>query len=226
MYWEVKIMEKIDFTNCDVIPTYTYEGANGKKIGIEYNNDTYMLKFQAISKNNDNIHYTNSVFCEYIACHIYKMLGFNVQDTILGFYNVNGINKDVVACKDFTAKDKKLHSFASIKNTIVDSENNGYGTELDEILGTIESQNFIDVKVLKNFFWDMFIVDSFLGNFDRHNGNWGFISDYKGNFQIAPIFNCASCLFPSADDDVMRKVDIITPIHQSQNYQIILNSCQ
>ena len=29
-------MKKIDFTNCEVVPNYTYEGANGKKIAIKY----------------------------------------------------------------------------------------------------------------------------------------------------------------------------------------------
>lgn len=27
------------------------------------------------------------------------------------------------------------------------------------------------------YFWDMFVVDALLGNFDRHNGNWGFLYD-------------------------------------------------
>lgn len=33
----------------------------------------------------------------------------------------------------------------------------------------------------------MLIVDSFVGNFDRHNGNWGFLVDNKTNqVLIAP----------------------------------------
>lgn len=53
------------------------------------------------------------------------------------------------------------------------TSNNGYGTELSEVLETIDSQLIYDSKELKNFFWDMFIADSFIGNFDKHNGNWG-----------------------------------------------------
>ena len=40
----------------------------------------------------------------------------------------------VVACKDFTSSGIVLQDFASLKNTIIDSEHNGYGTDLSDIL--------------------------------------------------------------------------------------------
>ena len=53
----------------------------------------------------------------------------------------------------------------------------------------------------------MFVVDALLGNFDRHNGNWGFLYDEKtGETSIAPVFDCGSCLLPQADERVMEKV--------------------
>ena len=33
----------IDFTQCDVEPLRVYDGANGKKICVIYNNERYML---------------------------------------------------------------------------------------------------------------------------------------------------------------------------------------
>ena len=36
---------KIDFTNCKRVLGKAYNGANGKKIAIEYNGEEYMLKF-------------------------------------------------------------------------------------------------------------------------------------------------------------------------------------
>lgn len=53
----------------------------------------------------------------------------------------------------------------------------------------------------------MFIVDAFLGNFDRHNGNWGFLVD--NNTQeiiIAPIYDCGSCLLPQADEKITMSI--------------------
>ena len=62
-----------------------------------------------------------------------------------------------------------------LKNRIIDSERNGYGTELADILSTIDEQTAMDSETLKTRFWDMFIVDALIGNWDRHNGNWGFL---------------------------------------------------
>ena len=56
-------------------------------------------------------------------------------------------------------------------------------------------------------FWNMFVIDAFLGNFDRHNGNWGFLVDRATDeTEIAPIFDCGSCLLPQANESIMKKV--------------------
>ena len=53
----------------------------------------------------------------------------------------------------------------------------------------------------------MFVADAFLGNFDRHNGNWGFLYDPGAQkTEIAPVFDCGSCLLPQADENVMTRV--------------------
>ena len=43
-------------------------------------------------------------------------------------------------------------------------------------------------------------------NFDRHNGNWGFpVDENSGDAELAPVFDCGSCLLPQADDNIMQK---------------------
>ena len=94
-----------------------------------------------------------------------------------------------------------------MKNTIIDSEHNGYGTELSDILSTIDEQHAMDPWVLKRHFWDMFIVDALIGNWDRHNGNWGFLYNIRTDeLTIAPVFDCGSSLYPQADDEIMQSV--------------------
>lgn len=97
--------------------------------------------------------------------------------------------------------------FASVKNQIIDSKSNGYGTDIEDVLETIEKQNLMDPVELSNFFWDMFVIDALIGNWDRHNGNWGFLYNQDtDDVMIAPIFDCGSCLFPQMDDDMAKKV--------------------
>lgn len=198
----------IDFTDCRIIPGRTYNGANGSKIAIEYNNEIYMLKFPPSGKGKPTeLSYTNSCISEHIASTIFQFLGIKAQETVLGTFSVKGKKKTVCACKDFTGDGKRLFDFCSMKNTILDSDSNGSGTELEDILDTIEKQQYIAPAVLCEHFWDMFIVDAFLGNFDRHNGNWGFLyDDNKNEAEIAPVFDCGSCLLPQADDQIMQKV--------------------
>lgn len=78
---------------------------------------------------------------------------------------------------------------------------------ISAILETIEKQQFVEPSILLAHFWDVFIIDTLLGNFDRHNGNWGFLYDlYNDTSEIAPVYDCGSCLLPQADEKVMRSV--------------------
>ena len=90
---------------------------------------------------------------------------------------------------------------------MLDGVSCGTGTELAEVLDAIQGQQFLDPSIVLNRFWEMFVVDAFLGNFDRHNGNWGFlVDDATGQVSLAPVYDCGSCLLPQADETIMRKV--------------------
>ncbi len=196
----------IDFTN---LPTRkkAYGGANGNKLSVVYDGELYMLKFPIHALRNPNLSYTNSCTSEYLGCHIFNMLGVKAQDTLLGTYKYHDKVRTVVACKDFTFPGVVILDFASIKNQIIDSASNGYGTELTDILETIEKQTVVDSKELKEHFWNMFVIDAFIGNWDRHNGNWGFLYNQETDqMEIAPIFDCGSSLFPQINDDLIKRV--------------------
>ncbi len=210
-------MKSIDFTG---LPrrNKAYAGANGNKISIIHEGKQYMLKFPPAPTKNKNISYTNGCFSEYLGCQIYKIIGIPVQETILGTYQVKGKEKIVVACRDFTRPGVVLQDFASIKNQIIDSEQNGYGTELTDILQTFEEQTAMDSGAVFERFWDMFIVDALIGNWDRHNGNWGFLYDTETDaITLAPVYDCGSCLYPQADDKIME--DILAN-KQARDYRI------
>ena len=211
----------IDFTNCRIIPGRAYNGANGSKIAIEYNGEIYMLKFPPSGeKKPTELSYTNSCISEHIASSIFNMLGIKAQETLLGTFTVKGKTKTVCACKDFTAGGKRLFDFCSMIYTFMDSESNGSGTELEDIMDTIDRQQYIAPNVLREHFWNVFVADALLGNFDRHNGNWGFLyDDNKNEAEIAPVYDCGSCLLPQADDKVMQRVLSIEEELHARIYQ-------
>ena len=196
----------IDFTNLRTRKK-AYGGANGSKLSVVYNNELYMLKLPMRALKNPNLSYTNSCTSEYLGCHIFNMLGVKAQETLLGEYEYHGKVRTVVACKDFTSPNTTIVDFASVKNQIIDSTSNGYGTELSDILETIQRQNAINSKELEEHFWNMFVIDAFIGNWDRHNGNWGFLYNQETDeMKISPVFDCGSALFPQIDDELIKKV--------------------
>lgn len=65
----------------------------------------------------------------------------------------------------------------------------------------------MDSDVIKIRFWDMFIVDALIGNWNRHNGNWGFLyNNSTDEVVLAPVFDCGSSLYPQADDELMTRI--------------------
>lgn len=108
----------IDFSNCEINNFKYYGGRNGGKICIKYKGEDYMLKFPGICTDITGRVYSNNCISEYISCKILKSIGYNAQNTLLGKYRVNGEEKIVVACKDFTTSGKILKQFAELKNSL------------------------------------------------------------------------------------------------------------
>lgn len=171
-----------------------YGGKNSLKKGILLNNENYMLKIGRKSTN------PNHILSEYIASKIYSMF-LPTQEVILGKIKYNNGDKLCVACKDFQKEREYLYEFVMIKNYI----GNGFSTELEEILTAIEKQKFYKTEEVRKRFWDMFILDSYLGNSNRNNENWGFIVNEKSKkIRLAPIYSCSFCLYPVLNDEEIK----------------------
>lgn len=81
----------LDFTNCKRLYDRVYNGANGKKIAIEYEGEPYMLKFPPSGENKPTeLSYTNSCISEHIASTVFNMVGIPAQKTILGTFEIGG----------------------------------------------------------------------------------------------------------------------------------------
>ena len=79
--------------------------------------------------------------------------------------------------------------------------------EIRDILYTIKNSKHIDIDKTLGRFWDTFVIDAVLGNFDRHTGNWGYLYNTQENsVTIAPIYDCGACLYPMLSDKGMESV--------------------
>ena len=174
-------------------------GGSEKKIGISINGFPYMLKFQKRTP----FGFKNNIISEYIGSHIYQLLNINCQDTYLGTYN----GENVVACKDFVINDYQFVPFNDIGESTIEEDRDQYQYSYDDIVSLLlANKKLTNVDDTISSFFDIYIVDALIGNFDRHGGNWGFLK--KNNmYYLAPVFDNGSCLYPSlTDEDEMRKI--------------------
>lgn len=194
----------IDFTNA-MEEFNNYKGSEKKKTLI-YNNKKYLVKFpDPIREKNKNISYINNAFSEYIGSNVFKIVGFETQNTVLGKYEYNGKEKIVCACEDFTDNENVLYEFENL--ALSTNPDKKIETELNDIMEVIEENKMIDTESTKRKFWDMFVIDALIGNTDRHNGNWGFLLNKKtGTAEFSPIYDCGSCLNPMLEDEKIEKI--------------------
>ena len=200
----------IDFTNNKQIIN-KYSGADTKKT-IIYNSKYYLLKFPNYAKQNSQASYSNNIFSEYIGCHIFNCIGVKAQNTILGIYkhDENKI-KNVCACEDFTGNGFRLVEFQNLKNSYPEtpSNSNGKNTAIEEIMEVIENHDDIksEKQEIKDLFWNIFIIDALIGNYDRHNGNWGIlVNDISEEIKMAPVYDCGSCLCSQLTDHQIEEI--------------------
>ena len=196
----------IDFTNAKEVFN-NYKGSEKKKT-LVYNKKRYLVKFpDPIREKNKNISYINNAYSEYIGSNIFKIIGIDTQNTILGKYEYNGKEKIVCACEDFTTDESKLYEFENL--TLSTNLDKKIETELDDIIEAINENKMLNSKEIMEKFWDMFIVDSLIGNTDRDNGNWGFILNKEtGTIVFSPIYDCGSCLNPMLEDAEIESLSV------------------
>lgn len=189
----------IDFTNA-IEEFNNYKGSEKKKTLI-YNNKKYLVKFpDPIREKNKNISYINNAFSEYVGSNIFEICGIKTQKTLLGTYKYYEFENLALS----TNPDKRIE------------------TEIKDIMEVIEENKMINTEKTKKEFWKMFIIDSLIGNTDRHNGNWGFILNKKtGKIDFAPIYDCGSCLNPMIEDEEIEGISDI----ELKNLAINCYSC-
>lgn len=125
--------------------------------------------------NIEGLFYSTTPLSEYLGSHIYKSIGIETHNTLLGISN----EKLVVACKDFLNSNEYIIDYNMIKNEYDENierkiDNLSTSTKLldnhnlEEFLIVMKDNKYFKYDIgLKERFWDMFIIDAFINNNDR-----------------------------------------------------------
>ncbi len=196
-------------------------GGSERKLGIFIDQNFYMLKFRKITP----FGYRYNDISEYLGSHIYQLLGINCQDTYLGYYN----NKNVVACKDFLQNNYIFVPFNDVGESTIEEDKEKFQYSYSHILSLLRAnKKLTNVKETISTFFDIYIVDALLGNFDRHGSNRGFLKR-DNKYTLAPVFDNGSCLYPNmTNEDEMKFVinnekEIDKRVYEFPTSQIKLN---
>lgn len=178
-----------DFSNYK-LDTTVLDGVNNKVVVIDtISNDKYILKFGRY--NLESGERTKDYISEYISCKIAKQLGYSVQEVELGYFN----GKECVAIKHFGTIPTTFRGlgYSTLNDEILHSRDVRYS--LDWLLKIVITDKFgISQKEYEQWVWKVFILDMFIGNYDRHEGNWGFLT--KNNKKVpSPLYDMGASLF-------------------------------
>ena len=181
-------------------PNDVFYAGSEEKFGLTINGIRYMVKFQ---KFKEGYGLLNNHISEYIGSNIFALLGFDVHSTMLGMYN----GRNIVLCQDFIREGEEFVPFNAVGESSLEREKESFQYTYDDIVEMFYSNSkLVSPEETTKIFWQMFIVDAFLGNFDRHGFNWGFIKK-NNRYKVAPIFDNGSSLFPRrTTDELLREV--------------------
>lgn len=169
-----------------------YSGAERKK-SILISGRFYLVKFQKNSREGLRFNHVS----EYLGSHIFSLLGIETQETLLGTYN----GENVVVIQDFLGEDEVFVPFNGVGDSSLEQDKEKYQYSYEDITGMLQDNiKLTDVEQTIDLFWDMFIVDAFIANFDRHGSNWGFIKK-DNKYRLSPVFDNGSSLFPQLNTD-------------------------
>ena len=186
-------------------------GGSERKRTLIYDGSTYMVKFPdpVRSAKKTSLSYINNQFSEHIGCSIFRHLGIPAQETFLAtcIDPMNKREKIVVACKLFCQNGEgNLVEFSKFLLNDTDSTSRRT-TTVEDVMDVLDHSPLrLDREKIKDYFWDMFVVDGFIGNGDRHLDNWGLIEMTDGTLSPAPIYDCGSSLSPLKSDEKKREL--------------------
>ena len=170
-----------------------YTGAERKK-GILIQGEPYIVKYAKNSPQG----ITYSHISEYIGSHLFQMVGLEAQQTFLGICD----GSPVVVMKDFIGEDEIFVPFNDVGDSTLEQSRERYQYTYHDIMQMLEeNMKLTDVEGTIQHFWNMYLIDAWIRNFDRHGSNWGFLKK-DNQYRIAPIYDNGSALFPRLNTDI------------------------
>lgn len=205
IYLKTHELPGIDHWEADIMADY---GGSDRKEGLISPDGTrHLVKYaEAHTRANGmDTSYVNNVLSEYISSHIFRIIGFPVHDTFIATRN----HDLLVGCRNFVGDNEKLIEFGRYMRKYYDSNEIARIPDIRQIKTVLNTDPLLkpNADLFYKSYWERFIGDALVGNFDRHMGNWGYIvsQDTKSATE-SPIYDNGSTLYPALSEQGMKEV--------------------
>lgn len=173
----------IDITNWNKIPYSSTGGTRAKNIYV-FPGDEKQYFFKGSKKLADGkFKYPTEFWSEIAASKIGQMLGFNLLDYDIGF---DKNDEQQIGC---LSKSMVEHTENKLSEGVdfLRGFDSSYNPKKDETRYTVEfikeALTYFELSEFLPNFIEMLIFDAIVGNSDRHQENWGFISKFRETIQ-------------------------------------------
>lgn len=186
-----------------------YDGT-AEKTAMRVDGHRYMLKFgenNPVKRWPSQTSYTNTPVNEYLGSHIFASAGIPTQKTSLCTYK----ERSCVACRDFvddSGPGSLLVPFRQLETSMPGESSRSSRIPSWEFVSHV----FEDHPMLEPIrdaalkaYRQTICIDALIGNFDRHAGNWGYLSfdDGRSVAGPAPVYDCGSSLYSQASEETI-----------------------
>jgi hypothetical protein len=169
----------IEISNWNKIPYSSTGGTRAKNIYV-FPEDDKQYFFKGSKKLSDGtFKYPTEFWSEIVSSKVGQLLGFNLLDYDIGF---DENDEQQIGC---LSKSMVEHSENKLSEGIdfLRGHDSKYNPNTDESRYTFDfiknTLEFFELSDFENHFIEMLIFDAIIGNSDRHQENWGFISKFR-----------------------------------------------
>lgn len=203
-YLQSTPLPSIDHWESDIMTMYN--GSDRKEGLIAPDGIRYLIKYpeEHTRMNDMDTSYVNNILSEYISSHVLNIAGFPAHETFIGVRN----QEPVVACKNFVDEKDTLSEFGHYMRKHYNSCEIGPVPDIRQIQYILNDDPVLrpQSEHFWNIYWERFIGDALVGNFDRHMGNWGYVVHRQTrSVTEAPIYDNGSTLYPALSEKAMEQ---------------------
>lgn len=146
--------------------------------------------------------YMNSRFSEQAGCHIHQSIEIAVQRIFLAPYQYGDREVALAACYDFANDGVELYPMKCLHSADPFSTRQTAKVTVSILYEMMRDlgDGFLTHQAVEHY-WNMFVIDYLIGNYDRHLENWGKDLDDRGVRFPVPVYDCGFFLLALESDE-------------------------